>query len=555
MEYPEALMQARLRYQPRLPRLLASPQALVVQQGAPTGALGHVDELQALFPKTFGQPEVMFRPTQRTRPATPIKVGVVLSGGQAPGGHNVIAGLLDALKKLDRASSLIGFLGGPSGIVEGRYRELTEPVVNQYRNLGGFDMIGSGRTKIETEEQLHASRHTCARLGLHGLVIIGGDDSNTNAALLAEFFKTQNCPTSVIGVPKTIDGDLKNDKIEISFGHDTACKVYSELIGNLMRDALSAGKYYHFIKLMGRSASHIALECALRTHPNAVLIGEEVAASRQTLEQITATICDLVEARARVGKQFGIVLIPEGLIEFIPEVGVLIGELNSLLGHSDHSQALDKLGSVAERVAYVQSRLGADSSAVLNRLPEAIQGQLLFDRDPHGNVQVSLIETEKLLIATVSRELKRRNFKGKFGAIHHFFGYEGRSAMPSLFDCHYCYALGYTAALLVHSGLTGYMSTVHQLGCPPEEWTLGGTPLTMMMDLEMRKGKTKPVIRKALVDLKGPAFAVLASNRQAWAVEDQYGYPGPIQFFGPGEITDQLPIALALESPCKIKSP
>lgn len=551
-EISDSLMQARLRYQPRLPRIFHALDVLGIREGVSTGALGHDQELRTYFTHTFGRPEIMLKPGHVCRVPAPLRVGVVLSGGQAPGGHNVIAGLFDALQRLHPQSALIGFSGGPSGVIHGKYEQLTASLINRYRNLGGFDIIGSGRTKIEQQDHLHASLKVCHTLNLDGLVFIGGDDSNTNAALLAEFFEAQGCRTRVIGVPKTIDGDLKNEKIEISFGHDTACKVYSELIGNLMRDALSARKYYHFVKLMGRSASHIALECALRTHPNITLIGEEVAALGQTLQHITAGICDVVEQRAAAGKQFGVILIPEGLIEFIPEVGRLIQELNALLAQEGQAAAFEGLSRCEQRVDYVCRNVSESSSQTLRELPEEIRAQLLFDRDPHGNVQVSMIETEKLLMATVSRELQRRQFKGKFQAIAHFFGYEGRSAMPSLFDCHYCYALGYTAALLVHSGVTGYMSTVHQLGCPSEQWTVGGTPLTMMMDLELRKGRMTPVIRKALVDLGGRAFGVLKQNRERWALEDSYGYPGPIQFFGPTEIAEQIPLTLAIERPCQI---
>lgn len=502
------LHQARLQFRPTLPRLLRDLHTVVIEAGEAAGA----NELRELFPNTFGQPSLRLTPGTHRDGREPKRVGVVLSGGQAAGGHNVIAGLFDGLIHLNPKSSLIGFVGGPSGIVDNQSIEITSDLLAHYRNLGGFDIIGSGRTKIESSEQLAASLKTVQDLKLDGVVVIGGDDSNTNAAVLAEYFRAHNQSTSVIGVPKTIDGDLKNDQIEISFGHDTACRTYSELIGNLMRDALSARKYWHFIRLMGRSASHITLECALQTHPNLTLIGEEVKAKKQTLRDIAAQIAETIEK-----KTYGVILIPEGLIEFIPEVGALIKELNV-----DPNQ------------------LTPPARATFDSLPESIQKQLLIDRDPHGNVQVSRIETEQLLIEMVSRLTK-------FSAVHHFFGYEGRSALPSNFDCEYCQALGYVAARLLQAGATGYMVAVQNLSRPAEEWTAGGVPLTSMMNIEIRHGKSKPVIEKALVDLTGKPFAQLQKNRSKWASGDHFRFPGPIQFAGDASVVEQLPLTMLLE--------
>jgi len=455
----------------------------------------------------------------------PLKVGVVFSGGQASGGHNVITGLFDALKLLNPRSLLLGFLGGPSGIISGTYRELQAEELKSFRNQGGFDLIGSGRTKIESEEHLQASLSVALKLQLDGLVIIGGDDSNTNAAALAEFFLKQGCSTQVIGVPKTIDGDLKNPYVATSFGFDTACKVYAEMIGNIERDALSAKKYYHFIRLMGRSASHIALECALQTHPNLTLIGEEIAAHQKSLKQITQEIVDLICARAEKGKQHGVILFPEGLIEFIPEVSSLIKELN---GHLNHSQL-----SLSE----VQQKLSPQSQACFQQLPEAIQRQLLLTRDPHGNVQVSFIETERLFMEMVTTELAK---KGKsISIVPHFFGYEGRAGFPSNFDCHYCYALGFTSAAILSAGLTGCMCAIQKLHLPPQQWQVGAVPLTLLMDLEFRKGKEKPVIKKALVDLQGKAFSQFSEKRELWKFEDHYVFPGPIQFYGDPSLSER----------------
>lgn len=469
-----------------------------------------------------------------------LKVGVVFSGGQASGGHNVIAGLFDALKKMDKSSELIGFINGPDGIIKNKTKTITTELLKAYRNQGGFDLIGSGRTKIETDEQLEQSLSTVKAHELDGLVIIGGDDSNTNAAVLAEYFLAHGVSTKVVGVPKTIDGDLKNDHVPVSFGFDTAAKVYSELIGNIARDALSAKKYTHFIKLMGRSASHIALECALATQVNAVLISEEVSEKKLTLRQITNSLADIICERSDLNKNYGIILIPEGLIEFIPEIGSLISELNHFLAKE-----------TSPKLQEVRSKLSKESLVCFDSLPEKIQMQLFMDRDPHGNVQVSKIDTESLLIETVSNELKQRanagKFKGKFSPVPHFFGYEGRAGFPSLFDAHYCYALGMTAALLLQSGATGMMAFVDGIDRPVMEWSIGGLPLTRLFNLEKRSGKLKPVIQKALVDLKGKPFLYLQAHRSQWAKGDEYRFPGPIQFFGPRELCFSIPISLRLE--------
>lgn len=499
--------------------------------------------LAALFPQTFGRPALELVPGEGP-PSKPLRVGVVFSGGQASGGHNVLTGLLDGLKALHPESRLIGFLGGPGGIVEGHSREITLEESAPYRNSGGFDLLGSGRTKIEKPEQFAGALRTVQALKLDGLVVVGGDDSNTNAALLAEYFLAEKVATRVVGVPKTIDGDLKNDHIEISFGFDTACGVYAEMVGNIARDALSAKKYTHFIKLMGRSASHIALEVALRTHPNCTLIGEEVAAKRQSLAQIVEMLCDVVESRAKAGKNFGLILVPEGLIEFIPEVRSLIQALNALLGDPEQQKKVDSFTLLEEKRRAL--KLPQKEGELLASLPEAIQFQLLKDRDPHGNVQVSHIETEKLLIELVQRALQGRGVK--FSPVSHFFGYEGRAASPSFFDAHYCYALGHVAAALVQAGVTGYMATVRGLLERPEEWHVGGTPLTAMMDLEQRSGKLKPVIRKALVELEGAPYRQFAQEREQWKGSESYLSPGPLQFFGPAEIVERRPLTLQLEA-------
>jgi pyrophosphate--fructose-6-phosphate 1-phosphotransferase len=477
------------------------------------------------------------------------RVGVILSGGQAPGGHNVIAGIFDALKSANSTSTLWGFLGGPSGLLEDDKIELTPSYVDQYRNTGGFDMIGSGRTKIETDEQFARSLEVAKKNDLDAVVVIGGDDSNTNAALLAEYFLNNDCKTQVIGVPKTIDGDLKNERIETSFGFDTATKTYAELIGNIERDANSAKKYWHFIKLMGRSASHIALECALLTRPNVCVIGEEVAEKQQTLGQIVESIVDVVVKRSENGENFGVVLVPEGLIEFIPEVGHLIGELNDIL--AENEKYFSTLNTFEDQSEWVNQKLSKDASYVFSSMPNDIQRQLLMDRDPHGNVQVSRIETEKLLIEMVSdrlSELKsKEEYGGKFSTQAHFFGYEGRCAFPSNFDADYCYSLGYAAFLLIANGLTGYISSIGNLSSPAAEWTAGGVPLTMMMNMEQRHGKLKPVIRKALVELQGKPFKTFAAHRQEWAIKTSFTYPGAIQYFGPDEVCNQPTETLRLE--------
>jgi pyrophosphate--fructose-6-phosphate 1-phosphotransferase len=550
MNHMSPLQSARLQYRLPLPSILKQLDDIGLKKGEPTTAVSDIEEIRKCFPKTFGQPLVDFNVGGNSIHASAKTVGVVFSGGQAAGGHNVVTGLFDALKILHPGSRLFGFLGGPSGIIKRQVIELTEERLELFRNQGGFDLLGSGRTKIETEEQLKASLEAVKALNLDGLVVIGGDDSNTNAAVLAEYFQQNLCRTQVIGVPKTIDGDLKNEQIEISFGFDTACKVYSELIGNILRDCLSAKKYYHFIKLMGRTASHITLECALKTHPTMALISEEIAQKNQTLLQLTEEIADRICERAKEGKNYGAILIPEGLIEFIPEVKQLIAECNQLLAEGEESSKfVESLRTLPEKIEYLIQHLSQSSEACFKMLPDSIQSQLLSDRDPHGNVQVSLIATEQLLMILVDHELKKRKsedrYSGSFNPLPHFFGYEGRCSLPSNFDSHYCYTLGYGAALLVQAGLTGYMSVVHQLTRPIEEWQVAGVPITMMLNLEKRHGKMKPVIRKALVDLNGKAFAAFKAARDQWAKEDSYTSPGPIQFFGPSELTDSVPLTLA----------
>ena len=516
--------QERNHYQPTIPNLLKGIKTLSLQEGAPTSSVGDVLDIQNQFSSIFQSPVLKFQTDTTTYPSAPLKVGVVLSGGQAAGGHNVIAGLYDALKTLHPDSILYGFIGGPLGVIEGKTVELTEQKIASYRNMGGFDMIGSGRTKIETPEQLEASLKVALTNTLDGLVIVGGDDSNTNAAVLAQYFLDHKAKTRVIGVPKTIDGDLKNAYIETSFGFDTAVKVYSEMISNIARDAVSAKKYTHFIKLMGRSASHVALECALQTHPNLTIIGEEVDKLGTTLPQIVHQIADIISQRAARGKDYGVILIPEGVIEFIPDMNHLITELNS--------------GTLSEK-----------AKATLDLLPPSIAKQLQMDRDPHGNVQVSHIETEKLLIALVQEELKQRSsFKGKFTPVSHFFGYEGRSAYPSNFDACYTYALGMSAAVLIDRKVTGYMAMVAHLTKRVEDWSAGGIPITMMMHLEQRKGKMKPVICKTQVDLDGSAFRAFASLREKWTLEDSYCYQGPIQYFGSPTLCNETTITLKLEN-------
>ena len=531
-----ALQIARAAYQPKLPEALKG--AVALKEGQATQSVADQDAIQKLFPNTYGMPVVTFEKAAKAETLPAINVGVILSGGQAPGGHNVISGLFDGLKSLNKACKLYGFLGGPSGLIDHKYIELTADIIDDYRNTGGFDIIGSGRTKLEEQSQFDSGIEICNKLGIKALVIIGGDDSNTNACVLAEYYLQKKTGIQVIGCPKTIDGDLKNQMIETSFGFDTACKVYSEVIGNIMRDANSAKKYWHFIKLMGRSASHIALECALQTQPNICIVSEEVEAKKMTLAQIVNNIADTVAARAAQGNNFGVILIPEGLIEFIPEMKVLIAELNDLLAHeSDVQKAL--------------KGLTPGSAAVYASLPEAIAKQLTLDRDPHGNVQVSLIETEKLLIEMVKTRLaemkKEGKYVGKFSGLGHFFGYEGRCAAPSNFDADYCYSLGFNAAHLIASGKTGYMSLVRNTTAPAAQWIAGGVPVTMMMNMERRHGEMKPVIRKALVELNGAPFKKLADNRAKWAIETSYVYPGPIQYFGPSEVCDQPTKTLQLE--------
>lgn len=529
------LEESRIKYKPLVPRILSNFDALKVlpSKEAQNSAS------QSHFPHLYKAPFLSFEQANAALKKEPLKIGVVLSGGQAAGGHNVIAGLFDALKKMNVNSKLFGFLGGPSGIIEGKFVEITEELLLSYRNTGGFDIIGSGRTKIETNEQLQASLQVMQNLELNGLCVIGGDDSNTNAALLAEYFLNKKCSTKVVGVPKTIDGDLKNEWIEISFGFDTACKTYSELIGNIAKDALSAKKYYHFIKLMGRSASHIALECALQTHPNLTLIGEEVLQQKKTLQQITEEIADLICQRFELGKNYGVILIPEGLIEFIHEIKILIKEINAILAVKTHNEVIEGLTN--------------ESKATFSLLPEKIQHQLLLDRDPHGNVQVSHIATEELLIHLVRKELLKRNYSGKFNPISHFFGYEGRAAFPSNFDANYCYCLGMVAALLLDSGATGYMSQILHLDQPVENWKAGGIPLAEMIHIEERKGKAKPVIKKALVELKGAPFKSFAAQRKNWELQDDYLVPGPIQFAGDATLCDATTLTLQMEAADNLK--
>ena len=544
------LQKARYAYDPKLPKILQSDIGNVaIKEGPATQSVADQEKVKALFPNTYGMKEISFVNAPSSAKACRQVVGVILSGGQAPGGHNVITGLYDALKKADGANVLLGFKGGPSGLIEDSYVEFTDEIIDRYRNTGGFDIIGSGRTKLETVEQFEVVEKVAHSHGLTAIVIIGGDDSNTNAAVLAEYFAAKKSGIQVIGCPKTIDGDLKNDVIETSFGFDTAAKTYSELIGNIERDAASARKYWHFIKVMGRSASHIALECALECQPNICLIGEEVEAKGQSLMDIVCHISDVVAARSAAGENFGVAIIPEGLIEFIPEIKVLIGELNDLL--AVHADEFGRLEDFSEQFDFVLAYLSANSAKVFAFLPEDIQKQLMMDRDPHGNVQVSRIETEKLLITMVTRMLKERKangqFKGSFNAMGHFFGYEGRCAFPSNFDADYCYSLGYNAYLLIANGLTGYMSVITGLGKGPASWQAGGMPITCMMNIERRHGEYKPVIRKALVELEGKPFTYFSSQREKWEKETCYTFPGAIQYYGPEEVCDITTRTLALE--------
>lgn len=542
-----ALQIARADYAPKTPTSIKGATKLVL--GDATQSVADQEDIKAMFPNTYGMPIIIFEAGAQAEKLPVMNAGVILSGGQAPGGHNVISGLFDGLKKLNPENKLYGFLGGPSGLVENQYIELTAELVDHYRNTGGFDIIGSGRTKLEEVEQYEETLKNCKALGINALVIIGGDDSNTNACVLAEYFAQKKAGLQVIGVPKTIDGDLKNEMIETSFGFDTACKTYSELIGNIQRDATSAKKYWHFIKLMGRSASHIALECALQTQPNVTIISEEVEAKQQTLDDVVSYIANIVVQRGRNGENFGTVLIPEGLVEFIPAMKVLISELNDMLAH--HEEKINSFEANKEKREFVASLLTPASSEVFLSLPNNFANQLMLDRDPHGNVQVSLIETEKLLIDMVKAKVKKMRkageFEGKLSGQPHFFGYEGRCASPTNFDADYCYSLGQVGALLIGSGKTGYMASVRNLTKPSNQWVAGGVPITMMMNMERRHGKLKPVIQKALVKLDGAPFRKLVENRESWAINTSYVYPGPIQYFGPSEVCDATTKTLELE--------
>ncbi len=543
------LQKARAQYQPKLPKGLKG--AVSVKEGAPTQSVGDQEEIKKLFPNTYGMPLIEFVPGEESANRK-MNVGVILSGGQAPGGHNVICGIFDAVKKMNPENKVYGFLMGPGGLVDHKYIELTPEFVDDYRNTGGFDMIGSGRTKLEKVDQFEKGLEILRKLDIKAVVIIGGDDSNTNACVLAEYYAAKNYGIQVIGCPKTIDGDLKNDQIETSFGFDTATKVYSELIGNIERDANSARKYWHFIKLMGRSASHIALECALQTQPNICIVSEEVEKKDMTLNDIVEQIATAVAKRAEDGNNFGVVLVPEGLIEFIPAIGRLIDELNDLL--AARGADYKDLEKDAQR-EYILAHLSKENAETFATLPEAVARQLSLDRDPHGNVQVSLIETEKLLSDMVAAKLdewkKEGKYCGKFAAQHHFFGYEGRCAAPSNFDADYCYALGVSAAHLIANGKTGYMAIVQNLSASTDEWKAGGVPITMMMNMERRNGEMKPVIRKALVELDGAPFKKFAEKRDEWARETCYVYPGPIQYWGPSEVCDRETRTLALENEAK----
>ena len=541
----------RLKYQPKLPESLSSGiNSLEVIEGSATESVRDQEQIKALFANTYGKPTVTFKKSSQTKQSPVRNVGVILSGGQAPGGHNVIAGLYDALKSANPQNKLYGFLGGPSGIIEGKYVEFTDEFINDYRNTGGFDIIGSGRTKLETEEQFKSSLEVCKKLNITAVVIIGGDDSNTNAALLAEWFVKNNAGIQVIGCPKTIDGDLKNEQIEISFGFDTATKTYAELIGNIQRDANSAKKYWHFIKIMGRSASHVALEAALQTQPNITLISEEVEEKKMSLESIINYMTDIIVRRSNNGKNFGIAIIPEGLIEFIPEMKSMISNLNDVMSSLEKDSRYAN-GTQAEKFAIIENTLSSDNAKVFSSLPTLIKAQLLMDRDPHGNVQVSKIETEKLLIEMIKaklNELKAQGkYKGKFADQAHFFGYEGRCAFPSNFDADYCYSLGYNAFALINNGFTGYLSSIRNLTDVASNWIAGGIPLTMMMNMEKRHGEWKPVIQKALVKLDGPVFKKLEEHREEWAMNDRYLFPGAVQYFGPSSVCDITTITLQLE--------
>ncbi|MEY8543241.1 diphosphate--fructose-6-phosphate 1-phosphotransferase [Dubosiella newyorkensis] len=545
------LQKARYEYEPKLPGMLRNGiSEISVNEGEPTQSVADQEKIQALFPNTYGKNEITFEKGENTAETKKRKVGVILSGGQAPGGHNVISGLYDALKASNPENELIGFKNGPSGLIEDDFIVFTDDYIDEYRNTGGFDIIGSGRTKLETPEQFAIAAEVCKKHGIDAIVIIGGDDSNTNAAVLAEYFAANNSGVQVIGCPKTIDGDLKNEDIECSFGFDTATKTYSELIGNIERDANSAKKYWHFIKVMGRSASHVALECALETQPNICLISEEVAAKKMSLSQIADYIADSVEKRAANGENFGVAIIPEGVVEFVPEFSALIAEINELLA-GEKAEAFNALPTWKEKYEFIENGLSKEAMDVFKILPETIQQQLFLERDPHGNVQVSLIESEKLFSALVADKLKERKEKGtytgKFNPLHHFFGYEGRCAFPSNFDADYCYSLGYNAAMLIQYGFNGYLSKISNLSKPAEEWVAGGMPITKMMNIERRHGEDKPVIRKALVELDGKPFKFFEDNRDKWAVETAFVFPGAIQYYGPSEVCDLTTRTLALE--------
>ena len=542
-----ALQITRAEYQPKLPVALRG--ALNAVEGEPTQSVDNQEEIQQLFPNTYGMPYLKFEPTEGEPANVRINVGVILSGGQAPGGHNVISGLFDGIKKLNKDNKLYGFLLGPAGLIEHKYIEITAELVDEYRNTGGFDIIGSGRTKLEKKEQFDKGLEILQALDIKALVIIGGDDSNTNACVLAEYYKAIGAGVQVIGCPKTIDGDLKNSEIEASFGFDTATKVYSEVIGNIMRDCNSAKKYWHFIKLMGRSASHVTLECALQTHPNVTLIGEEVEAKNQTLDDIVTYIAEVVTDRANLGLNYGVVLVPEGLIEFIPAIKKLIAELNDMLAAT---QADFELVADDHKIDYVLAHLSEENASIFRSLPLSVSRQLALERDPHGNVQVSLIETEQLLAEMVAKKLaqwkKDGIYTGKFATQHHFFGYEGRCAAPSNFDADYCYSLGYNAAMLISFGKTGYMSSIKNTCLPADKWIAGGIPITMMMNMEKRNGEMKPVIRKALVSLSGHPYKYFVCHRSDWARNTSFVYPGPIQYFGPSEVCDRPTMTLLLEN-------
>ncbi len=545
------LQKARYEYSPKLPLMLRNGiSEICVKEGAPTESVADQDKIKALFPNTYGKNEITFEKGTNTAAAKKLVVGVILSGGQAPGGHNVISGLYDALKATNKENVLLGFKGGPSGLLEDDYVEFNDEFINAYRNTGGFDIIGSGRTKLETKEQFAVVEEVAKKHGLNAIVIIGGDDSNTNAAVLAEYMAAKNTGIQVIGCPKTIDGDLKNEDIEASFGFDTATKTYSELIGNIERDANSAKKYWHFIKVMGRSASHVALECALETQPNICLIGEEVAAKKMSLQEITNQIADSVEKRGNKGMNFGVAIIPEGIVEFVPEFSKLIAEINELLA-GKKTEEFNALPSWQAKYDFIKAGLTKESFTVFDILPTGIQQQLFLERDPHGNVQVSLIESEKLFSEMVKNELAKRKaagtYKGKFAALHHFFGYEGRCAFPSNFDADYCYSLGYNACMLILYGYTGYLSKVSNIARPADEWVAGGMPITKMMNIERRNGEDKPVIKKALVELDGAPFEYFAAHRDEWAENTCFTFPGAIQYYGPSSVCDITTKTLALE--------